>query len=170
MMAETTHPAGAVLDDGSGCLEAESAIDTLGLCIPPGRLVGLAMRIAERAEEPADSDASPLAAGPAFEVAAIAQDGAIATVLGRFTEEEIVAVWRKLGQECGLPLMLQNPDGSLMTPYPQIGPLALGETRQRRRHGLLSGRRPRFLTRRKTGRPAVRPLVFREREIVGGLS
>ena len=89
-------------------------------------------------------------------------------MLGRFDEEEIVAVWRRLGQESGLPLMIQNPDGSLVAPYPQIGPLALGDVRQRRRHGLLSGRRPRFLTRRKTGRPAARPLVFREREIVAG--
>lgn len=168
MMAETTHPAGAVLDDGSGLPSAESAVDTLGLCVPPGRLVGLAMRIAERAEEADVADARPMPGGPAFEIAAIAQDGEIATVLGRFTEEEIVAVWRRLGQESGLPLMIQNPDGSLMTPYPQIGPLALGDTRQRRRHGLLSGRRPRFLTRRKTGRPAARPLVFKEREIVGG--
>lgn len=168
MMAETKRMAGAVLDDGSGRPEiesqiGESAFDTLGLCIPPGRLVGLAMRIADRAEGESEG-------GPAFEVAAIAEDGAIAAVLGRFTEEEIVAVWRRLGQSSGLPLMLQNPDGSLMAPYPQIGPLALGDVRQRRRHGLLAHRRPRFLTRRKIGRPSARPLVFKEREIVSGLS
>jgi hypothetical protein len=168
MMADNTRKAGAVLEDGSGLPEIdqrgdESAFDTLGLCIPPGRLEGLAMRIADRADGEPEG-------GPAFEIAAIAEDGAIATVLGRFTEEEIVAVWRRLGQESGLPLMLQNPDGSLMTPYPQIGRLALGDMRQRRRHGLLAHRRPRFLTRRKTGRPSPRPLVFREREIVSGLS
>ncbi len=162
MMADRSYAAGAVPAGGSGLLDTdESACDTLGLCVPPGRLAGLAMRIAERGDdEPAG--------GPAFEIAAIARTGEIATVLGRFDEEEIVAVWRRLGQESGLPLMIQNPDGSLVAPYPQIGPLALGDVRQRRRHGLLSGRRPRFLTRRKTGRPAARPLVFREREIVAG--
>lgn len=166
MMAETTRSvAGAVLDDGSGDLHLECAFDTLGFGSRPGGLVGLAMRIADRTERGGECEGED---GPAFEIAAIAEDGVIAAVLGRFHEDEIVAVWRRLGQTSGLPLMLQNPDGSLMTPYPQIGPLALGDIRQRRRHGLLAGRRPRFLTRRKTGRPTARPLVFREREIVGG--
>ncbi|WP_188911584.1 DUF6101 family protein [Salinarimonas ramus] len=171
-MADRSRAAGAVLEDGSGFPETdESAFDTLGLCVAPGRLVGIAMRIAERDEDQeAARGEQATGAAPAFEIAAIAETGEIATVLGRFTEEEIVAVWRRLGQASGLPLMLQNPDGSLSAPYPQIGPLALGETRQRRRHGLLSDRRPRFLTRRKTGRPASRPLVFREREIVCGLT
>lgn len=170
MMAETMRRAGVVLQDGAGDLPLESALesapesayDTLGLAARPGALVGLAMRIADRTQ------AEEAVSGPAFEVAAVAVDGSIACVLGRFGEDEIVAAWRRLGAASGLPLMLQNPDGSLCAPYPQIGPLALGETRQRRRHGLLSGRRPRFLTRRKTGRPAALPLVFREREIVGG--
>jgi hypothetical protein len=44
----------------------------------------------------------------------------------------------------------------------------LGQIRIRRRHGVLNGRRPRFLTRRKTGRLPVRPAVHREREIIAG--
>ena len=36
---------------------------------------------------------------------------------------------------------------------------ALGPVRIRRRHGLLNGRRPRFLTRRKTGRLAELPVI-----------
>jgi len=44
-------------------------------------------------------------------------------------------------------------------PYPQLGRVALGAVRIRRRHGLLNGRRPRFLTRRKTGRLAELPVI-----------
>lgn len=82
-------------------------------------------------------------------------------------EEEAVALWRALGAGTGAPLLLQDEEGRLETPFPQIGRLALGATRIRRRHGLLNGRRPRFLVRRKPARLPNRPQVFREPEIVG---
>lgn len=161
MKAKLTRAAGAAQDGGSGSPdEILSRIVAQGrvVCATPARPVGVAMRIAE--EEGAGA--------PAFELAIVDETGAIGCVLGRFAEEDIVAEWRRLGLASGLPLMLQNPDGSLSAPYPQIGPLALGCVHFRRGHGLLSGRRPRFLTRRKTGRPCARPLVYREREIVSG--
>lgn len=82
-------------------------------------------------------------------------------------DEDAVALWRGLGAATGAPLMLQGEDGRLETPYPQVGRLALGPSRVRRRHGLLNGRRPRFLVRRKPARLPNRPQVFREPEIVG---
>jgi hypothetical protein len=87
--------------------------------------------------------------------------------LGSYTEEEAIAAWRRLGLAAGLPLAIEGADGTVEIPYPQLGRVRLGVTRQRRRHGLLSGRRPRFLTRRKTGRFPQRPRVHREREMVG---
>jgi hypothetical protein len=86
--------------------------------------------------------------------------------LGALSDEDAVAEWRKAGAALGLPLLIGRADGSFDLPYPQIGRLRLGAVRIRRRHGLLSGRRPRFLTRRKTGRLPLRPAVHREREIV----
>ncbi|TVR07113.1 MAG: hypothetical protein EA385_13840, partial [Salinarimonadaceae bacterium] len=111
------------------------------------RLKGLALRLANEGDE-----------APTFDILAIDMTGAVACALGEYHEEEVVAVWRRLGASSGLPLMLQDPDGSLLEPYPQIGAVQLGATRQRRRHGLLRHRRPRFLTRRKTGEPSARPL------------
>ena len=74
-----------------------------------------------------------------------------------------------LAARTGLPRMIVREDGTLATLSNQIGRVALGKTRTRRRHGLLSGRRPRFLVRRKTGSLPVRPLIHRgENEIVGG--
>lgn len=121
------------------------------------RLQGFALRLVGLDQEAQD-----------FEIAGIAPDGTVALVLGPFPEEEVVAVWRSLAARSGLPLLLQHPDGELQAPYPQVGAVQLGAIRIRRRHGLLNGRRPRFLVRRKTGRPASRPLVHREREIAGG--
>lgn len=81
-------------------------------------------------------------------------------------EEDAVALWRQLGASTGAPLLLQRADGGLEAAYPQLGRLRLGPSRIRRRHGLLNGRRPRFLVRRKPARLPNRPQVFRERELV----
>lgn len=85
--------------------------------------------------------------------------------LGPFPESDVVAIWRSLGAASGLPLMVEHADGRLRALYPQVGPVLVGPIRIRRRHGLLAGRRPRFLVRRKTTRLPQRPLVHREREM-----
>jgi hypothetical protein len=103
-----------------------------------------------------------------FHLVVLSETNAPLLALGTYPEEEVVAEWRALGAASGLPLKIQLSNGSVMEPYPQVGRLQLGPTRIRRRHGLLSGRRPRFLTRRKTGRFGRRPQVFREPELAGG--
>lgn len=86
--------------------------------------------------------------------------------LGRFDDSEVVALWRSLSASLGLPLVLERPDGTLDTPYQQLGPIRLGAVRIRKLHGLLNGRRPRFLVRRKAARLPDRPTIHREREIL----
>ena len=102
-----------------------------------------------------------------FELVLVQEGGGQGIVIGRFGEEDIVAVWRSFAESSGLPLVLERCDGTLGQPYQQIGRLRVGQVRQRRRHGLLAGRRPRFLVRRKTARLPERPIVHRGREIVG---
>lgn len=84
--------------------------------------------------------------------------------VGVFHEDEIVAHWRAFAATSGLPLAVEI-DGKLERPHPQIGRLMLGAIRIRRRHGVLKGRRPRFLARRKTGQLPHRPTVHRAKEI-----
>jgi Family of unknown function (DUF6101) len=110
--------------------------------------------------------ASPEGEKESFEIAVVDAYGIILLPLGRFSDEEAVAEWRKLGAGSGLPLIIERVDWSFDLPYPQLGRVQLGAIRIRRRHGLLNGRRPRFLTRRKTGRLPLRPAVHREREII----
>ena len=100
-----------------------------------------------------------------FLIEVVDRDSAMLVRLGPFDQDDIVAVWRSLGASSGLPLMVERPDGGLDAPYAQVGPLPLGAVRTRRRHGLLSGRRPRFLVRRRTGRLPPRPRVFRGDEL-----
>lgn len=100
-----------------------------------------------------------------FLVEVVDRADAMLVRLGPFDQDDIVAVWRALGAASGLPLMVERPDGGIDAPFAQVGPLPLGAVRIRRRHGLLNGRRPRFLVRRRTGRLPPRPRVFRGEEL-----
>jgi len=95
-----------------------------------------------------------------FQVALTAGDGR-SVVVAVLDQDDAIAVWRDAGRTSGLPLLLETSDGAITEPYPQLGRVALGAVRIRRRHALLAGRRPRFLTRRKTGRLPERPVVIR---------
>ena len=100
-----------------------------------------------------------------LDVAVVDADGRTLLRLGPFAEEDVIAVWRALGAASGLPLMIAHEDGRIERPFPQVGRVQLGPTRIRRRHGLLNGRRPRFLVRRKPTRLPQRPLIHRDREM-----
>ncbi len=102
--------------------------------------------------------ADPDGEGERFELALTAGDGRSITIAS-VHQEDAVALWRDCGRTSGLPLLLETADGATIEPFPQIGRLALGPVRIRRRYGFLSGRRPRFLTRRKTGRLGERPVM-----------
>jgi len=102
-----------------------------------------------------------------FELLLIDAGGGVLARLGPFGEEDVVAQWRDCAAKTGLPRMIVREDGQVAEVTRQLGPLALGRSRQRRRVGLLNGRRPRFLVRRKTARLPARPQIHRgENEII----
>ncbi|KMO37873.1 hypothetical protein VQ03_18565 [Methylobacterium tarhaniae] len=113
-----------------------------------------------------DGDASDAAGEDRFAVMVLDRTGDPLMRLGTYGDDEVVAVWRRLGAETGLPLVVIQEDGAVSPMGQQIGRVKLGAVRIRRRHGLLSGRRPRFLTRRKTGRLPLRPLVYRDERLL----
>lgn len=107
--------------------------------------------------------------GEHFVVAVLDAAGADLVVLAGIDEDDVVAVWRTLGATAGLPLAILDGNGVAEHAEVQIGRLKLGESRARRRGSALSGRRPRFLVRRKTGRLPISPRVHRgEPEIAPG--
>ena len=108
-----------------------------------------------------DDDAAEATGEDRFALLLVDAEGEVAMRLGPFTEEDVVARWRDLSAKGGLARMLLREDGSLVPVSQQIGRLALGRSRQRRRNGSLSGRRPRFLTRRTATRLPARPCIHR---------
>lgn len=104
--------------------------------------------------------ADPTGNDTRFELVLTSGDGRslrIATV----DEEDAIALWRSCGQASGQALLLEGVDGSLTTPYPLMGRVALGPITIRRRYAFLNGRRPRFLTRRKMAKMPERPVMIR---------
>lgn len=65
---------------------------------------------------------------------------------------EVAADWHAWGQILGLPLLLVEQDGTIVMPADRTNPTILQAPKPRRRHSFFAKRRPRFLTRRKTGR------------------
>ncbi len=96
-----------------------------------------------------------------FRLGLVDAEGLCRVDLGRVEAESVIALWRDLSARLGLPGVLIGPDGAVTQPFDQIGRLALGPIRIRRRHAFLAGRRPRFLVRRKTARLPERPLIHR---------
>jgi hypothetical protein len=82
--------------------------------------------------------------------------------------DDLVAEWKSWGRVLGLPLLVVEGDGSLREPFPRIGGIGVGApSPRRRRRAAVKWRRPRFLMRRKAGRLATGPTVYRgEREII----
>jgi hypothetical protein len=81
-------------------------------------------------------------------------------------DSEITAVWQSWSRRLGLPLMIADCEGGYVEPFPRLGSLAVSRPRPRRMPVHVAKRRPRFLTRRRTGRPAAKPVVHEGREII----
>jgi hypothetical protein len=68
-------------------------------------------------------------------------------------DHDVVARWRRHADDLGLPLMMERADGVIVTAYAHVGRVAVSPACVRRRNATLTGRRSRFLLRRKPGVP-----------------
>jgi len=96
------------------------------------------------------------------------RDGGLSVPLFMASDgDDLVAEWKSWGRVLGLPLLVVEGDGSLREPFQRIGGIGVGApSPRRRRRAAIKWRRPRFLMRRKTGRPTAEPTIHREREII----
>jgi hypothetical protein len=82
--------------------------------------------------------------------------------------DDAMAEWKSWSRVLGVPLLVDDGDGSLREPVRRIGRLSVGTPGpRRRRRAAIKWRRPSILMRRKPGRPSAEPTVHRgEREII----
>jgi hypothetical protein len=88
----------------------------------------------------------------------------IVTLASSDEPEDIAADWQAWGRALNLPLLIVGQDGSVSDPLAGAG-VRFAQAKPRRKHAYFAGRRPRFLTRRKTG-SAVRLERIGGREII----
>ncbi len=79
--------------------------------------------------------------------------------------EDVAADWQAWGRALNLPLLVIEQDGTVKMPLERVGALIVGYPKPRRRHSYFAARRPRFLTRRKSGRSGPMELLT-GREII----
>ena len=75
-----------------------------------------------------------------------------ATLQEASDDSEIQADWRLWARYLGLPTLVEREGGRAEPEAAHMGAVALAHTLARRRGKTITGRRPRFLARRKTGR------------------
>lgn len=82
--------------------------------------------------------------------------------------EDASAIWKSWSRVLGLPLLVDEEDGTLREPFQRLGRLTVGTTKpRRRRRAAIKWRRPSILMRRKPGRPASELTIYRgEHEII----
>ena len=84
-------------------------------------------------------------------------------------DSEIQAEWRLWAKFLGLPTLVEREEGRAEPETAHMGGIAVARSRARRRGKTITGRRPRFLVRRKTGRvDADRASLAGAREIFPG--
>ncbi len=79
--------------------------------------------------------------------------------------DDLVAEWRRWSERLFLPLLIIDETGEEVRVSGRIGAVRFDRQVPRRRGSYFAARRPRFLTRRKSGRPGPSPTVS-EREII----
>jgi hypothetical protein len=67
--------------------------------------------------------------------------------------EDVAADWQAWGRALNLPLLVVTEDGTVKAPLARFGALVVADPKPRRRYSFFADRRPRFLARRKPGRP-----------------
>jgi hypothetical protein len=79
--------------------------------------------------------------------------------------EDVAADWQAWARILNLPLLVVANDGTVVKANQRVGGLTIGVPKARRRHSYFAARRPRFLTRRKTGRRGAGEVIV-AREII----
>lgn len=133
------------LDRGQAIIKRRSSIGApLTVCVPVRGFDGVAVRM------------TPI--GEAGDIEVVVElrhrDPAVSLpLLVADDPAEVADDWRTWGQVLNLPLLIVDRDNRVIAAESRAGALSRVPRHQRRLHSFFAERRPRFLARRKSGRP-----------------
>lgn len=126
--------------------------------VPTSAYRGVALRVVDAYGE-----------GFAYEIRLVHADPDLGVTLARtYDDSEIQAEWRLWARALGLPTLVQRSEGCDEPDQTLLGRVSIRPPTPRRRGKTILSRRPRFLARRKLGRPEICWKVEKVEELFGG--
>ncbi len=126
--------------------------------VPTSAYRGVALRVVDRRD-----------AGFAYEIRLIHTDPDLSVALAETSDDsDIQAEWRLWARALGLPTLVERTEGGDEPDKQLLGRVAVKPSAPRRRGKTILARRPRFLARRKLGRPELCVKVEKREELFGG--
>jgi hypothetical protein len=126
--------------------------------VPTSAYRGVALRVVDTRED-----------GFAYEIRLVHADPDLCVALAETADDsEVQAEWRLWARVLGLPALVERIQGHDEPDNTMLGRVAVKPAAPRRRGKTFVGRRPRFLTRRRIGRPELCVTVEKVEELFGG--
>jgi hypothetical protein len=151
----TAHDASVYLDRAGVILKRRLSGLPLTLSLPLEAYRGVAIRVTPEASGALVASVELLHADPALTLPlAVTRD-----------MEAAAEDWQRWSDELSMPMLLIEPDGTA-NPVERSAGVPIRAPQPRRRTGLLTKRRPRFLVRRKPGHKGYMPVLKGWREII----
>jgi hypothetical protein len=131
----------------------------MNVTVPTSAYRGVVLRLSSVRED-----------GFTYEIRLVHADPDLCVALAEADDDlDINAEWRLWARVLGLPTLVERVDGREEPDRPMLGKVAARRPAPRRRGKTITARRPRFLVRRKVGRPALcAPTIDGARELFGG--
>ena len=126
--------------------------------VPTSAYRGVALRVIDARDD-----------GFAYEIRLVHADPDLGVTLAETRDDsEIQAEWRLWARVLGLPALVERAEGSDEPDQQLLGRVAVRPSTPRRRGRTILARRPRFLARRKRGRPEFFVRIEKVEELFGG--
>jgi hypothetical protein len=126
--------------------------------VPTSAYRGVSLRVVDTRED-----------GFAYEIRLVHADPDLSVALAETSDDsEIQAEWRLWARALGLPALVERAAGGDEPDQELLGRVAIRSPEPRRRGKTILSRRPRFLARRKLGRPELCVKVERIEQLFGG--
>ncbi|THD42171.1 MAG: hypothetical protein E7774_16335 [Bradyrhizobium sp.] len=131
---------------------------SMHVIIPTRAYRGVALRVVDARED-----------GFSYEIRLLHADPDLCVALAETQDDsEVQAEWRLWARVLNLPALVERSEGCTEPDKTQLGQVSIRTVAPRRRGKTIAGRRPRFLARRRLGRPELCVPVAMVEELFGG--